>query len=100
MIYPDERLAAFSKYSYAEICATLDQWAKTEKRFDAVINAVDYATLPQDILDEITWLEPVSCPTDGTWHRSGNAEMFPVKKWNKLIKKHEKLASRIENLKA
>lgn len=98
MQYPDKALAATSRYDYAAICTTLDQWEAIEKRFDAAINAVDYDALPQTILDQINDLEPLVCPTDGTWHRAGNAERFPVRKWQSLIRQHELVVSRIEKL--
>jgi len=96
--YPSPRLTATSRYSHEEICNALDRWADVERKFNEAINAVDYAALPQDILDKLTWLEPVSCPMDGTWHRAGNAERYPVKKWNKLISQHEKLTARLRAL--
>lgn len=99
MQYPNEKLTATSRYSHAEICATLDEWQETEARYNAVLAELpDYSLLPVELRDEITWLEPVSCPMDGVWHRAGNAEMFPVAKWKKLIRKHSKLTSRINAL--
>lgn len=97
MQYPDEKLAATSRYSYEEICTTLDRWEDMEKRFDAAINAVDdYYALPQNILNEIDALETLVCPMDGIWHRAGNAERFPVKKWKTLIKQHERALSHLQ----
>jgi len=99
MQYPDEKLTHTSKYSYAEICAALDQWEQVETRYNAVLAELpDYSALSAELQDEITWLEPIVCPMDGAWHRSGNAEMFPVKKWNKLIAQHKRLVSRIQAL--
>jgi hypothetical protein len=98
-MYPDKELAATSRYGYEEICATLDQWNEAQARFEAVLNDLpDYYALPADIQKEIDWLEPVSVPVDGTWHRAGNTERFPVLKWRKIIKQHDKLASRIKAL--
>lgn len=93
MNYPDERLTDTSKYSHAEICETLDRWYDAEAKYNAALNA-----LPESVACSLPWLEPVVCPSDGVWHRAGNAEMFPVQKWRKLIKQHERLTSRIRAL--
>lgn len=90
MQHPDEKLTATSRYSHAEICATLDRWCEVEKQYDAVL-----ASLPEGTV--VDWLEPVVCPVDGAWHRAGNAEMFPVQKWRKLIKQHECAIARLRS---
>lgn len=93
-IYPDPRLTALSRYSHEEICTTLDQWRKTEARFNAVI-----ASLPDDspLWEEINWLEPVSW-WDGQRRSAGSTEDYPVRKWQKLIRQHEQMIARMEML--
>jgi len=92
--YPDPRLTALSRYSHQEICATIDQWHETEARFNALIQQ-----LPDNfpLWDEINWLEPVSWREIGNQrHSAGSAEDYPVRKWQVLIRKHNRLSSRIE----
>lgn len=96
--YPDPRLTALSKYSHQEICNTIDRWVEVEKRLNEL-----YELIPSNspLWEEINdlGLEPIRWRNIGDQrHRAGSTEDYPVKKWQKLIRQHNHLVSRIETI--
>ena len=86
--YPREDCPLFSQYTREEICACLDKWYAIEEQLEAI-----YPHIPDSspFWKKINALEEVHFYDIRVSRGVGSQEMYPVRKWEKLIKQHERL---------
>ena len=92
---PDPDYTRFSRYSHEEIVACLDKWYTIAEELEKI-----YPHIPDRSpwWEKIYELEEVSFVDDrhhcGARH-GGSQEKYPIRKWEKLIKQHERLLKQL-----